>query len=348
MNASRVIKIISISLILLLIAGSVKFYDLYQAIYAPSVRIKNDTKHYLFIKTGANYDTVIRQLEEADILRSVKNFEWTAKRKNYPNHINPGRYLIKHRMSNNELVNLLRSGKQDPVQLTFNNIRDMKQLAGRVAEQLELDSLSLHEYITDSSIYAKYGMNVHTMPCMFIPNTYEVYWNISREAFVERMNKEYKNFWDKTRMNKAEKAGMAPEEVISLASIVNMETQQENEKKRIAGVYVNRIKKGMRLQADPTVVFAVGDFSIRRVLNKHRKIDSPYNTYKYSGLPPGPICLPEISSIDAVLNYEKHRYLYFCAKPDFSGYHSFARTLNQHNRNAKAYQRELNKRRIYK
>lgn len=348
MRASRIIKFISFGFVVLMVVGGIKALDIYKRAYSPSVVIKEGQEFYFYIPTGSNYDSVKKALVEADILKSEKSFHWTANRKNYPNHVNPGRYLIKHRMSNNELVNLLRSGKQEPVKLTFNNIRTIKHFSGRIAEQLELDSLSLINYLLDTSTLKKYGFNENTIPCMFVPNTYEVYWNISVENFVARMEKEYDKFWNKTRKIKAKKIGLSQEEVISLASIINLETQKDDEKKTIAGVYINRVKTGMRLQADPTVIFAWGDFSIRRVLNKHKNIDSPFNTYKYGGIPPGPICLPEISSVDAVLNYEKHNYMYFCAKADFSGYHTFARTLSQHNKNARAYQRELNKRRIYK
>lgn len=348
MSASRVIKFISLIFIVLLIVGGTKAIQIYKMAYAPSVSTNNGEEFFLYIPTGSSYESVKALLSEAEIIKSIKGFEWTAKRKNYPNHINPGRYLVKHRMSNNELVNLLRSGRQEPVNLTFNNIRTIEHLSARIAEQLELDSLSLITHLRDDETLTKYGFNEYTIPCMFIPNTYEVYWNISVENFVSRMNLEYKNFWNKKRLSKSEKIGLSPEEVISMASIVNLETIKNDEKATVAGVYVNRIDIGMRLQADPTIIFAHNDFTIRRVLNKHKSIDSPYNTYKYAGLPPGPICLPDISSIDAVLNYEKHKYLYFCAKPDFSGYHNFARTLNQHNKNAKAYQRELNKRRIYR
>ena len=171
----------------------------------------------------------------------------------------------------------------------------------------------------------------------FIPNTYEVYWNMSVEGLLDRMHREYQSFWNKRRMHKADKLDMTPEEVITLASIVNEETKKNDEKARVAGVYINRLREPMRLQADPTVIYALGDFSIKRVLRKHYQISSPFNTYRVDGLPPGPICFPDIASIDAVLNYEKHSYLYFCASPDFSGYHVFARNLSEHNRNAAAY-----------
>lgn len=250
-------------------------------------------------------------------------------------------------MSNNDLVNLLRSGNQTAVHLTFNNINTMKDLANRLSDQLEFSSDSFYVLIMDSALIRSYGFNKYTIPAMFIPNTYEVYWDISPEDFLDRMKTEYDRFWNKSRMAKAKKIDMSPAEVTTLASIVNKEVRFDDEKPRVAGLYMNRIDKGIRLQADPTLIFAHNDYTIRRVLKKHMQLDSPYNTYKNAGLPPGPICIPDISSIDAVLNYEKHKYIYMCAKPDFSGYHNFARTLQEHNRNAEAYRRELNKRRIY-
>ena len=193
----------------------------------------------------------------------------------------------------------------------------------------------------------KYGFVRETFPAMFIPNTYEFYWNTSAERFIQRMNGEYKIFWSDDRIAKAENLKLKPVEVSVLASIIELESMHNDENQTIAGVFINRLKKGMPLQSDPTIIFAWQDFSIRRVLNKHREIKSPYNTYRNRGLPPGPICIPSISSIDAVLNYEKHNYLYFCAKDDFSGYHNFAGTLSEHNRNARLYQHALNKRRIF-
>lgn len=243
---------------------------------------------------------------------------------------------------------MLRSGKQVPVQLTFNNIRTIEQLAGTISKQIEPDSAVLIGLLKNSEIQKKYGLNCYTMPCMFIPNTYEIYWNTSAEKFLDRMNKEYKKFWNKTRRMQADKLNKTPEEIVTLASIVNEETYMDSEKQRIAGVYINRLETGMRLQADPTVIFGLGDLSVHRVLRKHYEIDTPFNTYMHDGLPPGPICIPEISSINAVLNYEKHDFLFFCAKPDFSGFHNFSKNLNEHNKYARAYQRELNLKRIYK
>jgi len=232
--------------------------------------------------------------------------------------------------------------------LIFNNIRTLEQFSGRISEQIEADSIEIIKFLSKKENISKYGFNNATIVSLFIPNTYEIYWNISVANFVERMAKEYKKFWNYYRKQKAKNMSLSQSEVSTLASIVEEETIKNDEKSRVAGVYVNRLKKRMRLQADPTIKFALKDFSIKRILKRHLKVESDYNTYTNSGLPPGPINIPSISSIDAVLNYEKHTYYYFCAKEDFSGYHNFAKTLRQHNSNARKYQKELGKKRIYK
>ena len=266
------------------------------------------------------------------------SFELTAKIIGY-NNIYPGHYLLKDGMNNIQLINMLRKGFQTPVKVVFNNIKNLEELAGRVSDQIEADSLSITTAIrNDSSI----------CPCYFIPNTYEFYWNTDAESFIKKMKAEYEKFWNETRIAKAEEMNLKPEEVSILASIVDKETTKTSEMPRIAGVYLNRLKKHWPLQADPTLIYALGDYSIHRVLDVHKEIDSPYNTYKHAGLPPGPICLPSIAAIDAVLNAERHKYFYFCAKDDLSGYHVFARNINEHNRNAEKYRRALNKHKIYK
>jgi len=348
MSTTRILKLTLLLIIGGIFFGGIYSLDIVRKAYIPNVRIINDRETFLYIKSNYNYDSVINDLAARKLLRNIKTFAWTANRKNYKSHVKAGRYLLKHRMSNNELINMLRSGNQEPVNLTFNNIRTKEQFAAIIAKQLEFEKQDLLELINSKEIQEKYGFNDNTISCLFIPNTYQFFWNISAEGFIDRMYNEYQNFWKLGRRLKAEKLNMSYEEIITLASIVDEETKMDDEKDMVAGLYLNRINKGMRLQADPTIIFALGDYSIRRVLNKHRKLDSPYNTYKYAGLPPGPICYPEISSIDAVLNYTKHKYFYMCAKPDFSGYHNFARTLSEHNKNARAYQHELNKKRIYR
>lgn len=315
-------------------------YKYYKYIYAPAVHL-NHCSVYFYIPTGSSYDDVRELLLNDTIITDSEAFDWVAKRKNYPNLVKPGRYLIHHGLSNTELVDLLRSGNQEPVDITFISVRTLEQLAGKLSTQIEADSIELINCFTDKEIIQHYGFKDETFIAMFIPNTYQFYWNTSAEKFIERMAEEFKKFWNENRITKAKEMGYSQSEIITLASIVEQETKKDDEKARVAGVYINRLKKGMKLQADPTVIYAIGDFNIRRVLYSHLEYDSPYNTYKYAGLPPGPICIPSITSIDAVLNYEDHSYIYFCAREDFSGYHNFARTLAQHNANARKYQQAL-------
>lgn len=246
-------------------------------------------------------------------------------------------------MSNNELINLLRSGHQTPVNLVFNKLRIKSQLAGKVAKQLEADSTSIMHLINNPVFLTKYDLDTSNVMAVFIPNTYEFFWNTNAEQFFDRMYSEYQRFWTDTRKEKQRKTKLTPIEVVILASIVEEESNKNAEKPTISGVYLNRLKKQIPLQADPTIKFALGNFEIKRVLKKHLEVNSPYNTYKNRGLPPGPICLPSIATIDAVLNFENHKYLYFCAKDDFSGYHVFSNTLQQHNQNAIRYQKALSK-----
>lgn len=231
--------------------------------------------------------------------------------------------------------------------LVFNNMRTFEQLAGKVSTYIEPDSIELLKHLLDPKLPSKYGFKQETFMAMFIPNTYEIFWSSSVTDFTNRMAREYESFWAK-RDKKLEKLKMSREEVSTLASIVDEETLLDEENERVAGLYINRLEKGIPLQADPTLKFAIGDFTRKRIVNADKEIVSPYNTYKHRGLPPGPISIPSVSAIDGVLNHEKHNYIYMCAKSDFSGQHAFARTLKQHNQNAAEYQRELNKRGIYK
>ncbi len=339
-------KIILSVFIIGVIIAAISGYKVYKMIYGNNVALQGHEIDFLYIPTGSEIDDVTKILYKKGCIINKGDFEWVAEQKNYQNHVHPGKYEIKNGMSNNELVDLLRSGNQTPVHITFNNIRTIDQLAGAVAKVIEADSASISDMLHDKTVLKENGFNENTVLGMFIPNTYEFFWNTTAKGFVNRMKKEYDKFWNKTRLNKAKQIKLTQNEVVSLASIIEMETKKDDEKPRVAGVYMNRINKGMKLQADPTVIYAIGDFSIRRVLKTHLDFDSPYNTYKYSGLPPGPISMPSIASIDAVLNYEKHKYLFFCAKEDFSGYHNFAVTLREHNLNAKRYQKQLNKRKI--
>lgn len=341
----RIIRILALAGALLLIGGLVAGYMAYVAILKPNVHTDRDFT-YLYIPTGSTFEDVKRILIQEDLIENEKTFEWVAEKKNYPRRIMPGRYKIYDNLGNNELVNLLRSGAQEPVNVTFNNIRTREQLAGVVASYLETDSLSILQLLNDEAVMLEYGLNRETAMLLFIPDTYEFFWNTSARQLMDRMHKEYDAFWNSRRRKQAERIGMSTAEVAIMASIVRQETSKRDEMERVAGVYVNRIKRNIPLQADPTIVFAVGDFSLNRVLHRHLEIDSPYNTYKNTGLPPGPISLPEPYIIDAVLNHENHEYVFFCARDDFSGYHAFARTYAEHLVNARRYQSALNERRI--
>lgn len=321
-------------------------YKLYSRVFVPNVVL--DTAHELFyIPTGSDFEDVYTGLEEQGIVENLRSFNWVAMKKGYDNKVKPGRYKIRNGLSNNELVNMLRSGNQDPVMVVFNNVRSLNHLSGKVSQYLEADSLDFASYLAGADLPSRYGFDAATFTSMFIPETYEFYWTTSPEEFTDRMKEECDRFWEGERDRKASRMEMSREEVVTLASIVDEETLYDDENSRVAGLYLNRMEQGIPLQADPTLKFALGDFARQRILNEDKEIDSPYNTYKFKGLPPGPISIPSVSAIDGVLNYEKHRYLYMCAKADFSGYHAFARDYNQHLKNARAYQRELNKRRIY-
>lgn len=339
-------KILIVLALTIITAGGVIAYQLYKIIYAPNVYLIDKTYSYVYIPSGSTYADVIELLKEKEILLNMEHFDRVARKKNYPNHVYSGKYKVEHGMSNNELVNLLRSAKQTPVNVIFNNIRTKEQLAGRIAEQLEADSTALIDLLNNSDYLETFGLNVVNILVMFIPNTYEFYWDTSAESFMKRMQREYKRFWNSDRVEKAKRMALTPVEVSVLASIVQAETSHYDEMPRIAGVYINRLRRNMLLQADPTVVYAWGDFSLRRVLYKHLEIDSPFNTYRVAGLPPGPINLPEARTIESVLNYENHNYLFFCAKDDFSGYHVFAKTHREHINNARRYQQALNRKRI--
>ena len=340
-------KIVAIAVVIIVCLGGVSGWELYRMIYGPNVGFTEDDK-YFYIPTGADFQEVSNALVQQGIIQSQASFDWVSDQKKYKLNVKPGRYLLENGMSNNELVNLLRSGEQEPVMVTFNNVRFKEDLAGKVGKFIEADSMQIIYLLNNNDFVSKYGFTQSTFLTLFLPNTYEFWWNTSAEQFVERMAAEYKTFWTAERKQKAKNLGLSQSEVSILASIVQKETNKNDEKPTVAGVYLNRLKKGMLLQADPTLVYANRDFEARRVLNKHKAIDSPYNTYKYKGLPPGPICLPSISSIDAVLNAKSHNYLYFCAKADNSGYHSFASTYNEHLRNAREFQRELNRRKVYR
>jgi UPF0755 protein len=344
------LKVAIITVIMVVAIGSWKLYSWYKNIYWPNVSIDGEGSAYLFIPTGADLEDVAYLLESQQFIINRHSFEWLAEQKNYKGElVVPGKYQLKNRMSNDELINHLRAGNgRLEVKVTFHNIRTIEELAGKIARNLEPDSIELSNYLNRKDIIEKYGFNQKTFITLFIPNTYNFDWATNPEAIIQRLASEYKQFWNDSRREKARAIGLSQSEVATLASLVQAEQQRhKSERPRIAGLYLNRLKKGIRLQSDPTVIYATGDFTINRVLTKHLKLDSPYNTYLYAGLPPGPILIPDVDAIEAVLSAEKHNYIFMCAKEDFSGYHNFASTLREHNNNANRYRAALNKRKIY-
>lgn len=301
----------------------------------------------IYIPTASSYEAVLDSIESSGTLIDPSKFKRFAQSHELDRRFRPGRYQIKKGATYAGIIRRISGGMQSPVRVTFNNIRTIDRLAATLARSLEPDSLTFLSAFTNDSIIEAHGFDQATFIGMFIPNTYEFYWNTTPKKFIERMDREYKKFWSEERMTKLSDTGLTRDQAITLASIVYEETKMSDEMPRVAGVYINRLGKGMPLQADPTVKFAMGDFTLRRVLTKHLSYDSPYNTYANTGLPPGAICMPSIKAIDAVLNYERHKYIYFCARADFSGYHNFAINLADHNRNANAYTSALNKLKIY-
>jgi UPF0755 protein len=297
----------------------------------------------VYLPAGADYNTIRDSVIATGKVSDGRAFEAMARIMKLPESVKPGRYRLNKGMNARRAVALLRSGNQSPVRLTFNNIHTLDQLAGRLAAQIAADSVELVQWLLSDTVAARYDFKPEEFLGMFIPDTYEVYWTVSPRGLTDRMKREYDAFWNEARLAKLARTRLTQKEVATLASIIEQETLVRDEMPLMAGVYINRLHTGMLLQADPTVKFAVGDRTIRRVLNRHLLTDSPYNTYRNAGLPPGPISMPSRHGLDAVLNYTEHNYLYFCAKDDFSGRHSFARTYSEHLKNAAAYSRALDR-----
>jgi len=316
-------------------------YNYYRKIYAPAV-VYNAREPYLYIPTGSNYDNVLAILQREKLVRSIESFDWVARKMNLPANIHPGKYKIGKRMSNYNLAALLRSGIQEHVRLVINKFRLKSDFIRFVSTQLEVDSGTLIIALNDSIYLRQFNLNPENVMTLFVPNTYEFYWNTSAEKFLDRMKIEHDRFWNTTRKKEAAALNLTPAKATILASIVEEETNYNPEKPLIAGVYLNRIRRGMNLQADPTVKFAIGNFAMKRIYSRDLDYVSPYNTYLHQGLPPGPICTPSVSTIDSVLHAPRNEFLYFCADPDKPGTHVFARTLQQHQLNALRYQRWLN------
>lgn len=301
---------------------------------------------YIHIYDYDNAESIIEKIEEAAHPATMLGFRLLAKHNNLDKQKKSGRYAIYDGDDMHTLYRRIVSNQQTPLMVVIPSTRTVEQLLAAASRQLMIDSASLCDFATQRSYYEYIGYKRETWPCAFVPNSYEMYWNISPQKFMIRMLREHDLFWNKSRRNKAAAIGLTIEEVATLASIVDEETNNNAEKPIVAGLYINRLKRGMPLQADPTVKYALGDATRKRILKKDLDIDSPYNTYKHTGLPPGPIRIPTTQAIESVLNHAKHNYLYMCAKEDFSGTHNFATTLAEHNKNAQRYQQALNKLKI--
>jgi UPF0755 protein len=330
-------------LVFSILLTSFLFYA-YQIVYTPNILAgENQGDRFVLIPKGAKFADVQKILFEGGIVQDPVSFSFLARLMDYDKSVKPGRYGLTRGMSNLSAIRTLRSGKQVPVSITFNNVRLISELAPKITRNLAMSpddfSEALDDFIDDNDA----GFNEQTIAAMFIPNSYNVFYDTSPEELVARMKYEYDEFWDDDRRAKAERIGLTPLEVSTLASIVQAETRHKSEAPRIAGLYINRLKRDMLLQADPTVVFAVGDFTLKRVLDKHKEVKSPYNTYMHAGLPPGPINMPELYALEAVLDFERNNYVYMCAREDFSGYHNFTASYSEHVRNASRYQTALSR-----
>jgi UPF0755 protein len=312
----------------------------FQICYTPNVLVEKEDRQIVIAK-GSSFKDVQKLFHEENLVQDLISFSFLSKLMDYDENVKAGRYVLKANMTNLEAIRLLRSGQQEPVKITFNNVRLISELSEKITRNLYIKPQEFEAALIQFAMTNKYGFTKDNVLAMFIPNTYEVYYQSSPEDVIERMHFEYEKFWNEERKAKAAKVGLTPIEVSVLASIVQAESVKKDEAPIIASLYLNRLKKGMPLQADPTLVFAVGDFTLKRVLNEHKEIDSPYNTYKYAGLPPGPINMPEIHSLNSVLDNTPTDYLYMCAREDFSGRHNFTGSYRQHLNNAVKYQRAL-------
>lgn len=333
--SKRLIFFLLISILMISFA-----YYAFQICYTPNVLVDKKDRQ-IVIPKGANFKDVQRIFHEQNLVQDLISFSFLSKLMDYDEAVKSGRYTLKANMTNIQVIRLLRSGVQEPVKITFNNVRLISELSEKITKNLLIKPREFEAALVQFAATNTYGFNKDNVLTMFIPNTYEVYYQSTADEVIDKLYGEYKKFWNEDRLAKAKKLELSPVEVSVLASIVQAESIQREEAPVIAGLYLNRLKQGMPLQADPTLVFAVGDFTLKRVLNEHKEIDSPYNTYKYAGLPPGPINMPEIRSLDAVLDHTPSDYIYMCAKEDFSGRHNFTGNYREHINNAKKYQAAL-------
>lgn len=327
------------------LAATFTFY-FWQVAKSPNLNVDGKETFVLYIPQGVGYESVMDSLEKHKIINDKVAFGFLSKWMKYPESVKYGRYEIPPNAGNKEILSKLRKGEQDPVKLTFNNVRLKDDLIRKIGSKMSFKSEKLLTLLNDPAACQRYGFTPENIMCMFLPDTYFLYWTLTPEEFMERMNKEYKKYWTEERLAKAKAMNMTPVEVGIMASIVQSETNKVDEMPRVAGLYFKRIETGMPLQADPTVKFALKNFGLKRILTEHLSINSPYNTYRVTGLPPGPIALPEPNALSAVLDYEHHNYVYMCAKEDFSGYHNFAATYPEHLNFARKYQEALNERNI--
>ena len=335
-------KRLIIAILGILLFGIAGVAHIYYYFFAPPFQITETA--YIYIDRDDDVDSVYHKIAETGNPKQMHGFESLVRYQGYT--LKTGRYAIKPADNMRYLHRRLSMGYQTPVKLTIGSVRTLDRMARNVSRQLMIDSTEVATLLNDTAYIREIGYTKETLPALFIPNTYEVYWDMSAEDFMARMQKEHKAYWNEKRMKQAEAIGLTPIEVATLASIVEEETANQAEKPMVAGLYINRLKRGMLLQADPTVKFSLQEFGLKRILFKHLEVDSPYNTYKYAGLPPGPIRVPSYQGLESVLNYTKHNYIYMCAKEDFSGTHNFAVTSAQHAANARKYQQALNRKGI--
>ncbi|MBQ7472161.1 MAG: endolytic transglycosylase MltG [Prevotella sp.] len=335
-HSKLILSVIGISVATIVVAAAIVSAVLLTKCY------KGEERTYVYLTPDVPKDSVCAHLQEVGV--RTTGFNLLSKMVGYK--VRPGRYAVECGDNIMTLFRRLRNGQQEPINLTIPSVRTLDRLASFLGEHLMIDSIAFEQAFTDSAFCARLGYTHETLPALFIPNTYQVYWTISIDEFMSRMQREYKTFWNKEREQKATALNLTHEEISTLASIIDEETANNGEKPMVAGMYIKRLEVGMPLQADPTVKFALGDFSLRRIWGRHLTVDSPYNTYKNEGLPPGPIRIPSVAGIDAVLNCVHHDYLYMCAKEDFSGTHNFAKTYPEHLQNARRYTKALNERNI--
>ncbi|MDB5002671.1 MAG: putative aminodeoxychorismate lyase [Mucilaginibacter sp.] len=330
-------------LIVLGLGGTLIFY--YLRYFGPNV---TGNEEYLYIHTGEDFNDVYKTIREKGIVKDTATFSWAAYNMKYAEHVKPGKYRLHEGMSNRKFIRMLQLGEQEQVELSFHVFRTKEQFAGFVSKKLEADSLTLLHYLDSTDFVKQYGFNTDNAFVMIMPDTYQLYWNISPEKFYKRMYSHYETFWTPERKQQAAAINLSEPQVSILASIVDAEAVYDDEMPTIAGLYLNRLRKGMKLESDPTIIFAMHDFTIHRVLNKYLSVNSPYNTYLHTGLPPGPVMLPSVNAVKAVLNYQKNDYLYMVAKEDFSNRHNFATNVAQHNINAQKFRKALDEHNIKK